>query len=49
MPHPISETIQIRAKHKGFENDFIFWWRIKMEIESTWELIWGSFGGLYNR
>ena len=40
MPHPIPETIQIFAKHKGFENVFIFWWRIKMDREYTWELIW---------
>ena len=40
MPHQISKNVQICAKNKGFENAFIFWWRIKMETESTWELIW---------
>ena len=35
---PHLRNIQIRAE-QGFENAFIFWWRIKMETESTWELI----------
>ena len=50
MPHPVSETAQIHAKHKGFENAFIFWWQIRMEkVHIGAHLsIGGLFGRLYN-